>query len=119
MEPRYNANKSIYMIALRVFGVYASGGVDADAQDTCANILTGLVLYGEELAVAQGSDAMDEMLQVGDMLNETALYFGFANEVVYAEDASRHITNTVRGMLNEYDLPGQSIEGDNVHNYVV
>jgi|GEM_PF-293808 len=94
-------------------------GLDADTYEACNAVLTGLARYGEEMVIAQGDSAMGEMLRIGDLMNEVAEYFGYTQEMVFASDSCRWLTNTVAGMLKEYDLPGQAIEGDNVQNYVV
>ena len=96
-----------------------NGGIDADSYKACADILTGLARYGEEMASTQGSDAMGDMIKIGDLLNEVAEYFGYTQELTFASDSAKWLTNMVRGMLNEYEFPGNTVEGDNVKNYVV
>jgi hypothetical protein len=96
-----------------------SDSVDADYHAACANTLTGLARYGEELNVAQGNDAMGEMLKVADLLEEVGEYFGYSQELEFAQGSAKWLRNTVDGMLAEYDFPGSKIDGDSVQNYIV
>ena len=89
----------------------------ADTYYACADILNGLELYGREMVVAQGVDSMGEILRMSSLINEVAGYFGYETENTLAMSAG--LADEVKTMLAEYALPGQAVEGDNVHNYIV
>ena len=89
-----------------------------DPQKTCAMIVRGLHRYGLELSVAQGNDAMGEILQISDLIKEVAQYFDFDSHIT--DNMAAELVGEVKTMLAEYDLPGTAIEeGENIHNYVV
>ena len=86
---------------------------DADTYRACADALTGLSRYSEDLIVSQGADAMHTLLSVGDLMIDVGEYFGFGQEVTFAEDSARWINNSVRGLLQDYDMPGTATVGGN------
>lgn len=90
---------------------------DVDTYSVCSDALTGLALHGEDLIGSQGSDAMHEILTIADLLDEVGDYFGFTQETEFAEGSARWLRNSVAGMLKEYDLPGQAVEGVENKNY--
>jgi hypothetical protein len=110
-------------IILRAFDdkvdIVMSKKLDADTYTACADSLTGLSHHGMELIVCQGSDVMDEIVQVCDLLYEVSDYFDYPQEVTYAADSIKQYYNSIRAMLQEYDIPGNEIEGDNVQGYSV
>ena len=83
---------------------------DCDTFSICSDLLTGLAQYGEDMVNAQGSDAMKEILQIADLLEEVGEYFGFSQETEFANGSARWLRNSVKGMLRGYDLPGHSVE---------
>ena len=95
------------------------GWIEDDEFTACYNVLTGLAQYGEDLVGAQGSDAMAEILKIGDLLNETGEFFGYHQEKVFADNSARWLRNSVKGMLNDYALPGNAIEGSINANYTI
>jgi len=94
-------------------------GFDPDTFTACSDALTGLAQHGQDLVNSQGKDAMSEILQAGDVMNETAEYFGYTQEMTFASDSARQFNNSVKAMLKEYDLPGSAIEGETNANYAV
>ena len=93
------------------------GEIHADTYEACADILNGLHLYGKELVVAQGSDAMGEILQMSDLIKEVSGYFGYETDVTH--EMAVELVGEVRAMLAGYNFPGKALEGDNVRNYAV
>ena len=96
-----------------------NGWIEPDHFTACYNTLTGLAQYGEDLVGSQGNDAMKEILKIGDLLSEAGEYFGYHHEKIFADDSAKWLRNTVKGMLNDYDLPGSAIEGESNVNYVI
>lgn len=88
----------------RVDTAIRSGGIDADLYEACANTLTGIARYGEDLYVAHGNDAMEEMLKIAELLEEIGEYFGYTQELEFAQGSAKWLRNTVAGMLAEYKL---------------
>ena len=95
------------------------GWVDDDDFTACYNTLTGLAQYGEDLVGTQGSDAMKDILKVADLLKDVGEHFGYHQERTFADGSAQWLTNTVKGMLNEYSLPGSAVEGLVNANYTI
>ena len=91
-------------IILRAFDdkvdIVMSKKLDADTYTACADSLTGLSHHGMELIVCQGSDVMDEIIKVCDLLYEVSDYFDYPQEVKYAVDSIKQYYNSIRVCLS-------------------
>lgn len=103
----------------KVEGAVRNGWIDDDEFSVCYNSLTGLSQHGEDLVGSQGSDAMGEILRVADLLKEVGEHFGYHQEMTFADGSARWLTNSVKGMLSNYDLPGNAVEGVVNANYTI
>ena len=105
----------------RVDDALRGNTIDVDTFSACSDALTGLALYAEEMQDVHGGDefAMNEMLRAGDLLVEIADYYGVKEEVDFAKDSAKWVTNRVKDMLKEYGLPGNPIEGESKVNYAI
>jgi hypothetical protein len=88
--------------------MYAAA-VPEDTRQACTAIVNGLYLHGQDLTVSQGSDAMGEILRMSDLIKAVPEYFGYESDS--ASKMSARLIAEVRGMLNEYAMPGQAVEG--------
>jgi len=101
----------------KIEAIIYDAAVPDDSLEVCNKTIEGLYLYGIEMSVAQGSDAMGAILDVSDLINEVADKFGYPTAEY--RDIANQLLDEVRTLLMDYELPGQSIEGDNVKNYIV
>jgi len=85
--------------------------------DSYLNLANGLYRHGRDLVVAHGSDFMSEILQVSDMLEDIASYTHY--ETATLLEMSSILKAEVKELLDNYNLPGQTIEGENVQNYII
>jgi len=77
-----------------------------------ADTIYGLHRYGEEMVVAQGDSAMSEILDIGDLMKEIALYWDFQPYAAVVGIAEQ-LRAEVRTMLDGITLPGQPSIGEN------
>ena len=73
------------------------GEIHADTYEACADILNGLHLHGKEMVVAQGGDAMGEILQMSNLIKEVAGYFGYETDVTH--EMAAELVGEVKSML--------------------
>lgn len=91
-----------------------SGAEIADGTYRChTDTIYGLHRYGEEMAAAQGNDAMSEILNMSDLIKEIAMQWDFEPYAV-VDNLTERLRAEVRNMLEAIPLPGQPISGENV-----
>jgi len=78
----------------------------------------GLYRYGEDLAANLGSDAMSEILDMGDWMKEIARYWDFKPYDAVAGLSDR-LRAEVRTMLDGVTLPGQPVSGESNVGYQI
>jgi len=89
------------------------GLVDVDTFDACGDALTGLALHGETLMDTHDDDSftLHEILPIADLLEEIVDYYDVELEKDFAYTSARWLREYVTDKLNDYDLPGNAIEG--------
>ena len=94
---------------------------DVDTYPACHDALTGLAQHGMDMINNHAGEAysMNQALIIGRRMNEIAEYYGIVQEITYAEGCDRQFRNSVKGMLERMDLPGNAIEGVSNANYDV
>ena len=88
--------------------------------DRYPGLAKGLYLHGKDLVANQGTNTMGEILQVSDMLGDLAEHSLYDARLL--SDMSEILLAKVQDILDNYDLPGQSMGADsdvNVRDYIV
>ena len=107
----------IWDFGAQVAAAVSGEKITEDTLEVFQSVSEGLYLHGHELAVAQGSDAMGEILKAADMLVEVSRQFGFETTEVHSMAA--RLEAIVGDMLKDLSLPGQPVNNVSVKDYAV
>jgi len=101
----------------RVYDASTGGAVTSDVYQAAHNVIFGLYRYGEDMVVSQGKDAMSEILDMCDLMEDVAEKWDYESSIV--ADLNDHLKFEVWEMLNKIPLPGQAITDMKNKSYII